>query len=350
MSSPRATVLIVDDSPIFVEALRQVLESDPRLSVAGHASDGAEAVAAVERLRPDVVTMDLHMPTLGGIDAIAEIMSVRPTPILVMTGDPRAEERGLCFDAFSHGALDLVPKPSMSDDSARAALCDRIHLLSTVSVVPRRRKRSAPVGSVVAPRFSGASPEVLGIVASTGGPRALSRLLSSLPADMPFGIVIVQHLFRGFTEHLVSWLRVASKLSVRMAEHDAVVDPGTVWLAPDDRHVRVLSGRRLEVDDGPPITGHRPSGDALLSSIAENLGPRGMGVVLTGMGRDGAEGLLKLKQTGAMTFAQDAASSAVDGMPKAARDLDAARHVVALDDLAAVLLQNAVGRRRFAPP
>lgn len=330
-------MLIVDDSPLFVSALRHVLEGDPRFLVVGHASDGREAIARVGELAPDVVTMDLHMPTLSGIEAIDEIMATRPVPILVMTADPRAEERGLCFDALSRGALDLMPKPRLDDERARGALKDRMHLLSTVPVVPHRKRRVGPV-STAQRGAAGEAPAVLGVVASTGGPSALARIIAALPADLPFGIVVVQHLFRGFASHLVSWLGAAARLPVELAREDAVVAPGTVWLAPDDKHLRVTRSRRLALDDGPPVDGHCPSGDVLLRSLAEELGPAAMGLVLTGMGRDGAKGLLALRQADGVTFAQDAGSAAVDGMPKAARETGAAEHIVSLDEVVPAIL------------
>lgn len=342
--SAAARVLIVDDSPLFVSALRHLLEDDPRFVVVGHASDGREAIGLVGELAPDVVTMDLHMPTLSGIEAIDEIMASCPVPILVMTADPRAEERGLCFDALSRGALDLMPKPRLDDEQARTALKDRVHLLSTVPVVPHRRRRPTSPRPTRA-QASGESPLVLGIVASTGGPSALARILAALPRDLPFGVVIVQHLFRGFASHLVSWLGAASSLPVELAREGATVAPGTVWLAPDDRHVRVTPKRRLVLDDGPPVDGHCPSGDVLLRSLAESLGSSAMGLVLTGMGRDGAKGLLALSEAGGITFAQDSASAAVDGMPKAARAAGAAQHVVPLDEVVPALLSATTKRR-----
>lgn len=331
-----ARVLIVDDSPLFVSALRHVFEGDPRFVVVGHASDGREAIGLVNELEPDVVTMDLHMPRLSGIEAIDEIMASRPVPILVMTADPRAEESGLCFDALSRGALDLMPKPRLDDERARTALKDRVHLLSTVPVVPHRRRRPASTEGTrrLAP---GESPTVLGIVASTGGPSALARIVSGLPADLPFGVVIVQHLFRGFAGHLVSWLGATSRLPVELAREGALVEPGTIWLAPDEHHVRVTARRRLALHDGPPVDGHCPSGDVLLRSLAEELGPAAMGLVLTGMGRDGAQGIRALLDAGGITFAQDSASAAVDGMPKAAREAGA-QHVVSLDEVVPALL------------
>ncbi len=352
-------VMIADDSELFADAVRYALEEDPEFHVVGVAPDGLAATMAVGRLAPDVIIMDVQMPVMDGLEAIERIMSSRPTPILVMTADPRGESGELSLEALKRGALDLVQKPMAFPQPAgwSEALRQRLKLLASVAVVrhmaPRGSRASRPIEArrresieqpVQAARPS-LKPRALGIVASTGGPAALVRVLEGLPADLAVGAAIVQHMSPGFTEGLVGWLDRSSPLSVRLAKAGERMTPGVVWVAPDHHHLRVGSGGVLSLAAEDLIDGHRPSGTALLSSLATTYGSAGIGVVLTGMGADGARGLLEMRTAGAFTIAQDEATSAVYGMPAKAAELGAARRVLPIGDVAANILRLA-GRAR----
>lgn len=347
--SPPVRVLIVDDSPIFQAALAEVLQAHPGLRIAGFAEDGLAALEEVERLQPDVVVMDLHMPRLGGLEAISRIMATRPTPIIVMTADPRGEDVSLCFEAVARGALELIAKPRLvdGDEAVQRALQERIRLLAGVPVVyhPRRGERVTPARPGHRRDVSGRP--VVGIVASAGGPAAVAAVLAQLPGDLPCGIVVVQHLWPGFARHLSSWLGQVTSLRVAVATEGAAIEAGSVWIGPEDAHVRVTAARRLTLDrDAAPVDGHRPSGTVLLSSMAQSLGDAAIGVVLSGMGRDGADGLLQVRRAGGVTIAQDAQTAVVDGMPRAAREHGAAAHVLPLDAIGPALAEAARGGPR----
>lgn len=345
-------VLVADDSPLFADAIVEVLNSDPELHVVGVARDGAEAVRQTTRLRPDVVIMDVRMPVMDGLAAIEQIMHVCPTPVLVMTSDPRGDSGELSFEALRRGALDLVVKPSEwpVSPTEREEIVQHIKLLASISVVkrhaPRRpasvRRQTGPRG--LAPR---AAPEAVGVVSSTGGPAALAALLGALKADYPTPLLIVQHLAADFAPRLARWLDAVSPLSVRLAEENDSLTPGTALLAPDGTHTVIerLTGR-VRLDASAPLHGHRPSGTMLLRSLARAFGPASAGVVLTGMGSDGADGLLSVRRAGGVTFAQDEASSVVYGMPKAARDIGAATYSLAPVEIAAALERISGPERR----
>lgn len=347
-------VLIADDSPLFVEVLRDLLEADPQIHVVGVARHGEEAVEMTSRLAPDLVTMDIEMPKLDGLDAVERIMSIKPTPILVLTADPRSVNRTWAFEALRRGALDLWPKPNLTSDSKgqdEEALREHIKLLATIHVVHHARVR-APIESATPesiPKRPGAFPGVVGIVASTGGPSVLAEILAGVPASFPLGIVIVQHLAPGFAPHLVAWLASVSPLKVSLAEQNALVEPGTVWVAPDASHTRVNGRGRLVLDfHTPAYEGHRPAGNILLQSIAESVGPGAIGAVLSGMGRDGSVGLLAMHNAGAKTLVQDAETSAIFGMPKVALDCGAAKLAVPRQRIATTLYKlaaNIVGEK-----
>jgi two-component system chemotaxis response regulator CheB len=280
---------------------------------------------------------------MDGLEAVERIMASRPTPILLMTADPtRHSERGV-FEAMTRGALDLVPKTILSSGpEGRAWLRERVRLLASVPVVyrPRPSRPAARRVTLVPAAKSGSGG--IGLVASTGGPPVLGQILAALPREFPLAILLVQHLAPGFAGHLASWLASSSRLPVRIAVRGETIGPGIAYLAPDGAHLIAEAGGRLGVDPHtPPIDGHRPSGSRLLSSMARLWGASAVGVVLTGMGSDGVAGLDDIRRAGGVTIAQDQASSAVYGMPKAARDRGAAREVMPASDIAERLCRAA---------
>jgi two-component system, chemotaxis family, protein-glutamate methylesterase/glutaminase len=314
--------------------LSRVIAAEPGFEVVAAAADGNEAARFARDLRPDVITMDLNMPDADGFSGIARIMAETPTPILVLTVN---REEAVGFRALSLGALDILEKPSPTSslDDYGALLRSRLRLLAGVKVIRHPRGLRARRASTARPA---ARPELVAIGASLGGPRALAALLRALPAAFPAPIAVVQHIADGFTEGLASWLDQEAHLEVREARDRDALRPGLVLLAPTGRHLVVSQGV-ARLSDGPPLDGFRPSVTPLFRSVAEAYGSRACGVILTGMGRDGAEGLKALKVAGGHTIAQDEATSAVYGMPRAAIETGAVDQVLALEDIPRALVE-----------
>lgn len=329
-------VVVIDDSRIFADALIEMLQADGDIEVVGTGCDGAEALALVESLEPDLVAMDVRMPTMSGLEAVEQIMSTRPTPIILLSSHPAHHGERAVFDALSRGALDLVSKAAIDGRWLR----DHVRLLASIPVVyraHRTRKPSAPMGFNL-PSGNGG----VGIVASTGGPPVIADILSRLPKDYPLPIVIVQHLAAGFAPSLVTWLEDVSSLDIRIPEQGQALRGGVVYVAPDGVHLTIDARGRIAIDGtSPPRDGHRPSGTILLASMAKAWGRRAIGVVLTGMGTDGGIGLLDIRRAGGLTIAQDQLTSAVYGMPRSARELGAAEHVLAPAEIASELVRVA---------
>jgi two-component system chemotaxis response regulator CheB len=327
-------VLVADDSELFRDLLSSVIAAEPGFEVVAVAADGNAAAALARTLKPDVITMDLNMPDVDGFSGIARIMAETPTPILVLTGN-RAEAVG--FRALSLGALDIIEKPQETTDLAEygALLRSRLRLLAGVKVI--RHLRGLRERRADEPRIA-VRAELVVVGASLGGPRALATLLRGLPATFPAPIAVVQHIADGFTEGLASWLASESRLEVREARDGDVLRPGRVLLAPTGRHLLVGDGA-ARLSDAPPVDTFKPSVTPLFQSAARAYGPRVCGVLLTGMGRDGAEGLKAIRTGGGPTLAQDEATSAVFGMPRAAIELGAVQRVLPIEEIARVLLE-----------
>ncbi len=311
-----ARLLIVDDSPLIRSVLRSVLAASPEITVVGEAADGLQAQALVRQLAPDVVTMDVVMPMMSGLETIERIMSERPTPIVVVA-DVHGDTEKLAMEALDRGAVALFPKPTGGFDMrSREELTRAITRAAKVSVRPPARAR-AHRRLPTAPAFR-IQVDCIGIVGSTGSPRTLRSILAALPAGFPCGIAIVQHTTRGFTQALASWLDESSPLGVRVARDGARIEPGQIVIAPDDAHLEIVHGGTIRIRRDPPVDGHRPSATVLLRSLAQAYGSRASGVVLSGMGRDGADGLAALDRSGAVVFVEDPESAVVGGMPREA--------------------------------
>ncbi len=327
-------VLVADDSELFRELLVRVVAADPGFDVVAIAADGNAAAALARSVRPDVITMDLNMPDADGFSGIARIMAETPTPILVLTATP---EEAVGFRALSLGALDILEKPQAEADldDFGQLLRSRLRLLAGVKVIRHlrglRERRMAAARTAV-------RPDLVAIGASLGGPRALATLLRNLPPDFPVPVVVVQHIADGFTEGLASWLATESRLQVREAVDGAPLRPGRVLLAPTGYHLLVAEGV-ARLSDAPPVDTFKPSVTPLFLSAARAYGPRACGVLLTGMGRDGADGLRAIKEAGGATIAQDEATSAVFGMPRAAIELGAVDRVLPIDDIPRALVE-----------
>lgn len=335
-------VLIVDDSSSVREFLRHILEEAGGFEIVGEAADGARAVELAAALRPDVITMDISMPVLDGFAATRAIMETEPAPIVIVSGHWVPEEVAKTFDALGAGALAILEKPRFGGpafESQKEQIVSTLKLMSEVRVVRRHTRTPAPRQDQAraAPPHQ-ARRELVAVGASTGGPQALRAILSGLPRGFAAPIVVVQHISRGFLPGLVQWLGGYSRLSLSIAADGQALKPGTVYFAPDDRHLLVTRDRTLRLSDAPPAGTLRPSVGPLFRSVAEALGERAVGVLLTGMGRDGAEELLLMRERGALTIAQDERTSIVHGMPGEAIRLGAAAHVLPLEEIAAKLL------------
>lgn len=328
-------VLIADDSRLTRMVLRDLLSRDPAIEVAGEAEDGREAVDMTCGLKPDLVLMDVLMPVMDGIAAVIEIMAECPTPILVLSSNVDPQDSLSAFNAIRHGALDVMEKPAGMGSNAfgdiAAGLIEKVKALARVRVIHHFR-RPRPV---VTPRELPAAAErrLLAVGASTGGPKAVMRLVKSLPAEFPGGGLVVQHISRGFAEGFAQWLDRESACRVRLARDGDRPEAGRILVAPNDLHMLVVGGR-VRLVDQPPVNSCRPSVDVLFRSLARDaLAPEVVAVLLTGMGQDGAAGMADLMNAGSFNIAQDETSSAVFGMPRAAVQLGAVHRVLPLGEI-----------------
>lgn len=337
MSEPQVPirVLIVEDSPVVRALLEAIIDADERLQVVGVVSSGEEALRKIPRLKPDVISMDVRLPGIDGLQTTRRIMQEYPTPIVVVTGHRSQAEMNEGFDALKAGALSVLDKPAgpLHPDFERQAkvLCTQLVIMSQIKVIRQRPRRvlQPPVRSV--PPASG-HYDLLGVVASTGGPKALSQLLNALGAGFPLPVLLVQHITSSFLGGFVEWLNAIAPLKACIADDGELPQPGRIYLAQADRHL-VLRQGRLRLLDTPQVSYQRPSGTVLLESMAKELGARGIGVVLTGMGDDGAAGLLKLRQAGGYTLAESEATAVVYGMPAVCVKLDAACEVLPIYEI-----------------
>jgi two-component system, chemotaxis family, protein-glutamate methylesterase/glutaminase len=341
------SVLVVDDSDFTREALRRALETDPGLKVVGEAKTGEEAVELARKLQPHLVTMDLSMPGMGGLKAIEKIMAERPVPLVVISEKSPSPGQDLNFEAMHRGAVELVPKSEVfaGHQMLIAAFAAKMRQLAEAGV-ERPPPRPAPT---VARRPRAEAPLLIGLGASTGGPRALAQILGELPAAFPVPIAIVQHMAADFFDSFVAFLGSRSKLPIRPAESGMKAAPGVAYLAPPNFNLTVDRNLIFTLTPNTMTSTHCPSVDALFTTMARALHGRAVGVLMTGMGADGADGLLALRQVGARTIVQDTASCAVAGMPLAALAIDAAEEVVELKQIAKVLTDE-LNAHRGTPP
>lgn len=331
-------VVVVEDSPTQRAHIVNVLGAEGDIVVVGQAANVEDAIAVVAELRPDAVTMDLELPgasqsVYGGIDAITAIMGSTPTPILVLSVHAPARTTSPAIDALAAGAADVFPKSGAIDADGAVALRRRLRILSRVPVVARRITRPGPPP---VPRRD-ALP-VIALAASTGGPGVLRTVISAL-RGVPAPVLVVQHIHPEFVASFAGWLEETTLMPVTVAEHGADARPGVVHVAPADTHMRLGPGRRILLGAEPELLS-RPSADELLTSVAA-VGAHAIAAVLTGMGDDGARGLLAIRRAGGRTFAQDGDSATVDGMPRAARELQAAEQVLSPEEIGPAIAELA---------
>lgn len=333
-------VLVAEDSATVRELLVHVLESDPEISVVGVATNGAEAIEMAGRLRPDVITMDIEMPGVDGFDATKEIMIEAPTRIVIVSSRT-SENVEMALNATRAGALMVLPTPASPAAGEfvdqRADLIRAVRSMASVKVV--RRWRPTDTAGDAGPPVRGGPVRMVAIAASTGGPAALQRVLMDLPRDFPVPILVVQHIAHGFTEGLCRWLAGSCGLRVRLARHHEVLEPHSVYLAPDDRHLGVDLRDRAILSSALPVDGFRPSANFLFSSVARACGEASVAVVLTGMGRDGVEGARAVHAAGGRVLAQDEETSVVYGMPKEIVRAGLVTRVVPVHSIAARLME-----------
>ncbi len=349
-------VLLVDDSPTARRLLASIVNGAPDMEVIAEASDGREAVRLTRELRPDVIAMDLVMPGMNGLDATREIMHATPTPIVVVSASLESWETDVAFEALNRGALAVRQKPPGPTHpeyaKAAAALVNVLRTMAGVHVIhhwkrtdgrftdgaPMDPVQTAAVAEAITP---GAAPEIAAIVCSTGGPAALRTILQGLSDGFRLPVVIAQHIAPDFVPPLSEWLSNVTHKQVVIAQPGASPEPGKVYLAPGDAHLRLTRGRRFALSSEIGEARYIPSGDFLLESVAEAYKARAIGAVLTGMGDDGAQGLLSMRKAGASTIVQDEDTSVVYSMPREARQIGAALHILPLSEIAAAFMRLA---------
>ena len=345
-------VLVVEDSDIVRTHMVSVLRAAPGVEVVGEARDGRTGVELCQRLRPDVVTLDMMMPGMNGLQATEHIMAHCPTPILIVSASANRGALFRTYDALQAGAVEVMEKPTGLEPPGEweDRLVGTLRLVARVRVITHPKgkhpERHRPDGGAAEAR-EGRGPYRLVVVgASTGGPTALSEVFRVLPPDFPLPIVFVLHIGEPFAQSYAEWLQTRVRLPVRMVRDQEPLPPrgqGQILMAPAGRHL-VLSAGRLVQNDGPERHGCRPSVDVLFESVARQAGHRTLGVLLTGMGRDGASGMLAIRQAGGFTFAQDKESSVVFGMPREAAAIGGASRVIPLSGMGAALYDIATGQ------
>lgn len=394
MSEP-LRVLIVDDSSLVRRVLRELLESDQQITVVGEAANGREALMRVAELRPDIITMDVRMPVMDGLETTEQLMAYTPTPILAITALYSRDDVDISFKMLGAGALDVMGKPDLSKPAelnrARQELIRRVKLLSRVRVVThlRGRRRGEPTAEsppwqmagqarragtpraglspgLLPPRATREPPRappshdfralpphdphdaiacgfpVVVIGASTGGPRVVQQILKGLPRPSGAAVLVVQHIAEGFSAGMVEWLDQTCPLPVRLATQGMPVEPDTVLVAPDGFHLFVRGRGVIHLSDQPAV--QRPSVDITMQTAAEVFGPRTIGVLLTGMGRDGALGMQAIHRAGGLTIAQNEATCSIYGMPRAAIELQVVDLVLPPEDIILAILQRIKGQ------
>jgi two-component system chemotaxis response regulator CheB len=332
---------VVDDSPTVRGRLREALRADPEVLVVAEAGDGKQAIDLCRELRPDVVTMDMALPVMSGLAATEYIMAHCPTPILIVSCSTNRADLFKTYDALAAGAVDVLEKPdgAGSDEEWDRQFLAAIKMAARIRVITHPRARLGLLTRPVAPPAPpGGQPRVVALGASTGGPAALMRILSALPRDYQVPVLVVLHIGRVFEAALADWLASYTALPVSYARDGERLEAvaGRIVMAPPDQHLTLRSGT-LALSWDAERHGCRPSVDVLFESVARECGSAAVAAVLTGMGRDGAAGLLEIKRAGGLTLAQDQATSAVYGMPREAILLGAASKVLALEEIGPLL-------------
>jgi two-component system, chemotaxis family, protein-glutamate methylesterase/glutaminase len=361
-------VLIVDDSAFMRKVLEHIFNGDDQLQVAGHAKDGREAVAMAESLKPDIITMDINMPHMDGLQATAQIMTTNPRPIVIVSSESK-EGAASTLKALELGAIEFVGKPSSGVDldmhSVKDELLRKVRMAAKVRVVRTASRlaltlqgasgNAAPAKASPAVRTAPVIPAdqrfpVVVLGASTGGPATVMRLAPGFTRDFPAAVFLVQHMPASFTTQYAAQLAEFTSIRVKEAEANETVQPGTLYICPGAQHLRVTPAGRIQLDStSGRINGYLPNIDATMETVAAYAGAMSIGVVLTGMGNDGANGAKAIKSAGGMVLAQDEATSVIFGMPAEAIKLAAVDQVLAIDDIYAAIEKRVIGICKATP-
>jgi two-component system, chemotaxis family, protein-glutamate methylesterase/glutaminase len=357
-------VLVVDDSSFMCRVLKEIINADPRLEVVGQGRDGRDGVALAESLNPDVITMDINMPHIDGLQATELIMSRHPRPIVIVSSESR-EGTASTLRALELGAVDFVPKPSSGIDldmkSVGEELTRKLRLASKVRVVrtatrskiatlaPPSQPSPSPAQNTVAPSQNNDKFPIVVIAASTGGPAAVTRVVSRFPKDLPAAVFLVLHMPAAFTKQFAVQLAEVSLLPVKEAEDRETVRQGVIYLCPGSHHLRINSTGKITLDGGPRVDGYRPCGDIALESVAAYARALTLAVVLTGMGSDAAKGAKAVKAFGGYVIAQDETTSMIFGMPAEAIKTGAVNEIVPLEEIGAAISNRLVRLSHLVP-
>jgi len=355
----RIRVMVVEDSPVVRRLLSHIVARDSQLELAAAVGSAEEALRALARVKPDVISMDIRLPGMDGLEATRRIMAERPTPIVVIADSIEDTSLRISMNALRAGALSVVEKPvgtaSEGYDALADDICTQLRIMSQVPVIRRRTLGDRPAARTIRPRPRDllpplpGRPTVVAIAASTGGPPALAKLLGMLPADFPLPILVVQHMGASFLEGFATWLVGLVPLKVALAVDGETAAPGRVYIAPGNRHLVLLPDRTLRLSGDPPEVGQRPAATVLFRSVARTAGPHGLGILLTGMGEDGALGLLELRREGGLTMTEHESTAVVYGMPAAAMRLGGSSMSLPLDLIAPQLLRIVGGDGAAVP-
>jgi two-component system chemotaxis response regulator CheB len=345
MVSHPIKVLIVDDSPLATELLTRIIHSDPDLKVIGCVDSGERALNFIKWEIPDVITMDIVMPKMDGFETTRRIMQTTPIPIVIISACFKGEDVQKSFEAIDAGALDILEKPPGPQDPDFDTLAKRIlKSIKTVAgtkLIARHYSQPHSLSKPKLPDSEAASSlsqiEAIAIGSSLGGPHALRTIFKELPAQFRLPIFVVQHISPGFAPGFTEWLGEHTPLHVKLAQKQEIAQSGCIYIAPDHHHLEIHRGHLICLATTPPERGLRPAVGHLFRSMAKTYGAHGMGIILTGMGRDGVEDLLLMKQSGALTVAQDKESSLLFGMPKEAIAIGAAQRILSLQQIAELL-------------
>ena len=350
-------VLLVDDSPLALVVLQRLLAASPDIQVVGTATNGRDALDLIPHLQPTLICTDYHMPKMNGLEFTQQVMALYPRPILVVSSAVGgSSDTDRVFALLAAGAVDVFSKPRggpEADAEAAEQFIKKVKIVAGVVVWGRPLKAGAvPVKAATVPTTAasparalsgaarkGRAPQIIAIGASTGGPPALQTILSQLPGDFPLPVLCVQHISAGFLPGLVSWLAAQCQVKIQIASPGEIPQPGIVYFPVENTHLVIDSKGRMQASGEPPLGGHRPSVTVTFRSVAAYYHDAAIGVLLTGMGRDGSDGMLELAQVGALTIAQDEASCVVYGMPKDAIDRGAARMVLPSGAIARALME-----------
>ncbi|MCT4621940.1 MAG: chemotaxis-specific protein-glutamate methyltransferase CheB [Marinisporobacter sp.] len=334
-------VLIVDDSPTVQELIKYILNEDKEINVIGVANNGEEAIRFVEKNKPDIITMDISMPIMDGFEATRRIMETNPVPIIVISGLFNADEMDRTFQAVESGAVSVIEKPvgiyHADFDEISKNIIEKVKLMSEVKVIKRKRNYKNRKLNLTRTRKLGEGLSKIKIVVigvSTGGPSVLQTIFSKLPSNIKIPILVVQHIAPGFLNGLVEWLSKSTAYPIHIASQGETALPGHIYFAPDGFHMEIRRNGKIFLNKNDKKNGVRPSVSYLFKSVAKDYGKNAMAILLTGMGKDGAEELKLLKDEGAMTVVQDQGSSVVYGMPGEAVKLNAATYILSPEKIA----------------